>query len=202
MREQSCYEILGVGEDASFDEIKQAKDRLVGECQGDQKQIELIEAAYDSVLMERLRMRQEGKIPVPDRIRFPERQVATPTAAPDNRPTSQATDWLQNFLDNPSRNDILWPGGAFLVTALVGVSAPPIGLALGIGVCIYFLNRKERKFGRSILLTFGGFFAGVVLGSLLGTLMAGQLSMLGLSADAFAMVITLVGLWLVSSFLR
>jgi hypothetical protein len=202
MREESCYEILGVGEDASFDEIKQAKDRLVGECQDDQKQIELIESAYDSVLMERLRMRQEGKIPVPDRIRFPERQVATLPAESENRPASQATAWLQNFLDTPSRNDLLWPGGALLVTALVGVTAPPIGLALGIGVCIYFLNRKERKFGRAVLLTFGGFFAGVVLGSLLGGLMADQLTMLGLSTDAFAMVVTLVVLWLTSSFLR
>lgn len=202
MREESYYEVLGVGEDASFDEIKRAKDRLVGECQDDQKRIELIEAAYDSVLMERLRMRQEGKIPVPDRIRFPERQVTAPAAEPDNRSTAPAPDWLQNFLDTPSRNDILWPGGAMLVTALVGVSAPPIGLALGIGVCIYFLTRKERKFGRAVLLTFGGFFAGVVVGSLLGGLMAGQLGMLGLSTDAFAMIITLVVLWLVSSFLR
>jgi hypothetical protein len=73
MSEQNPYEQLGVTEESSFEEIQEAKQRLVQQYQNDSKIVELIEAAYDSVLMDRLRMRQEGRIKVPDRIRFPER---------------------------------------------------------------------------------------------------------------------------------
>ena len=73
MSEQNPYEQLGVTEESSFEEIQEAKQRLVQQYQNDSKIVESIEAAYDSVLMDRLRMRQEGRIKVPDRIRFPER---------------------------------------------------------------------------------------------------------------------------------
>jgi len=64
MSEQNPYEQLGVTEESSFEEIQEAKQRLVQQYQNDSKIVELIEAAYDSVLMDRLRMRQEGRIKV------------------------------------------------------------------------------------------------------------------------------------------
>ncbi|HEY9891193.1 MAG TPA: CPP1-like family protein, partial [Candidatus Sericytochromatia bacterium] len=73
MSDQNPYEKLGVTEDASFDEIQDAKGRLLQQHRGDQKLIESVEAAYDAIIMDRLRMRQEGKIKVPERIRFPEK---------------------------------------------------------------------------------------------------------------------------------
>ncbi len=75
MSDQNPYEKLGVSEDASFDEIQEARNRLLEQHGGDGKNLEMIEAAYDAILMERLRMRQEGKIKVPERIRFPEMRV-------------------------------------------------------------------------------------------------------------------------------
>jgi DnaJ-class molecular chaperone with C-terminal Zn finger domain len=74
MSNQSHYQQLGITEDASFEEIQAAKERLKQKNSNDQKVIENIEAAYDAILMDRLRLRQEGKIKVPERIRFPERQ--------------------------------------------------------------------------------------------------------------------------------
>lgn len=201
MREQSCYELLGVGEDASFEEIQQARSRLVEEYKDDRKQLELIETAYDSVLMERLRLRQEGKIPVPDRIRFPERQVTEVPANQEPTAAVQAPDWLQGLLDTPGQPDVLWPGGILIATALVGLASPSVALAIGIGVSIYFLNRKERKFGRAVLLSFVGFFVGVLLGSWLGSMLVAQ-GLASVAPDSFATLVTLVVLWLTCSFLR
>jgi hypothetical protein len=79
MSEQSPYEKLGVSEEASFDEIQDVRNRLLQQYSGDSKRVEVIEAAYDAILMDRLRMRQEGKIKVPERIRFPERLCTSTT---------------------------------------------------------------------------------------------------------------------------
>lgn len=73
MSDKNPYETLGIDENSPFDEIQATRNRLVQEHAGDRKQLEAIEAAYEAILMDRLRLRQEGKIKVPDRIRFPER---------------------------------------------------------------------------------------------------------------------------------
>jgi Protein CHAPERONE-LIKE PROTEIN OF POR1-like len=197
------YEILGVNENSSFDEIQDARNRLLAEKNGDRKQTEAIEAAYDAILMDRLRLRQEGKIKVPERIRFPERLVEPP---PDFAPPpqSKASGWLQKVLDTPSRNDILLPGGLFLGTAALSLllNSPTVPLALGVGLSLYFLNRKEHRFLRAFLITMMGLVVGCVAGIQLGTLLAAQLGAIPIAVETFAAGVALVVLWLVSSFLR
>lgn len=201
MSDKSAYERLGLDENASFDEIQEARNRLVQEHAGDRKQVEAIETAYDAILMDRLRLRQEGKIKVPDRIRFPERLVEPP---PEFAPTSvkKTPDWLQRLLDTPSRGDILLPAAVFVGTGLLSLSVPSMGLALGVGASLYFLNRKEHKFGRAFLLTLIGLVIGVVFGLQIGQFIAPQLAQISLAAESFAALITFVFLWLISSFLR
>ncbi|CAD5975934.1 Protein CHAPERONE-LIKE PROTEIN OF POR1, chloroplastic [Planktothrix tepida] len=202
MSEQSPYEQLGVTVDASFDEIQEARDRLKQQYSGERKLLESIEAAYDAILMDRLKLRQEGKIKVPERIRFPER--ATPTPPPGLQPpANQKPNWLQQLLDTPSRADLLWPSGIY--AALGGLSLYPgspdsiltLTLALGVGSCLYFLNRKENKFGRAVLLTVTGLITGLLLGSLLSSLIGTPLAV-----EQFISLITFTILWLVSCFLR
>lgn len=201
MSDKNAYERLGLEENASFDEIQEARNRLVQEHAGDRKQVEAIEIAYDAILMDRLRLRQEGKIKVPDRIRFPER-LAEP--APEFAPASakKTPDWLQRLVDTPSRADIVLPAAIFLGVGLLSLTAPPMALALGVGVSLYFLNRKERKFGRAFLLALIGLVIGVVVGLLISHLMVSQLALIQLRPESFAALISLFVLWLISSFLR
>ncbi len=201
MSDKNAYERLGLDESASFDEIQEARNRLVQEHAGDRKQVEAIETAYDAILMDRLRMRQEGKIKVPDRIRFPERLVEPP---PEFAPTSvnKTPDWLQRLIDTPSRGDILLPAAVFAGTGLLSLSVPSMGLALGVGASLYFLNRKEHKFGRAFLLTLIGLVVGVVFGLQIGQFIAPQLTQISLTTESFAALVTFVFLWLISSFLR
>lgn len=201
MSEQKHYEKLGVDENSSFEEIQNARSRLVNEYSGDRKQVEAIEAAYDAILMDRLRLRQEGKIKVPDRIRFPERTVEPPPEI-TSASSRQAPDWLQGFIDTPSQSDILWPAVTFLAMGLLSISGASLALALGVGFSLYFLNRKEHKFGRALLLTIVGLVVGVIVGLQAGALLTGQLAGLNLEPEVFAAMTTFVVLWAISSFLR
>jgi Protein CHAPERONE-LIKE PROTEIN OF POR1-like len=206
MSEQNPYEQLGVTEEASFEEIQEAKQRLVQQYQNDSKIVESIEAAYDSVIMDRLRMRQEGKIKVPDRIRFPERLAVPVESKPIT--SSKSPNWLQNLIDTPSAKDIGIP--ALIYASLSGItllvsdpsgSLLPLVLALGVFVNIYFFNRKEKRFGRALLFTFGGLVLGVALGAGLASLTAtANLSIIG-ERQIYA-IITFLIFWLISSFLR
>lgn len=213
MTDQNPYEKLGVKEDATFDEIQDAKGRLMEQHRGDQKLLETVEAAYDTIIMDRLRMRQEGKIKVPERIRFPERENLSSQAPPSFNPASveNSPAWLQRMLDTPTTGDLVLPAVCFLLLAGMTVfygtsdgsdSALPLLVALGFGCNIYFLNRKEQQFGRAVLLTLAGLLVGVGLGTILGSLMETTLYNLNWSTEQFATLVTFFLLWLISSFLR
>ncbi len=202
MSNQSHYQQLGLNEDASFDEIQAARDRLKQQYREDQKSLQNIEAAYDAILMERLRLRQEGKIKVPERIRFPERTTQAPPPVASES-TNKMPGWLERLIDTPSRADILWPAGGYLALAGISIYASStsvlqLTLALGVGGCLYFLNRKENKFGRSVLLSAGALIVGLLLGGILGPLAPAT----GLSLEIFITLVTFLVLWLVSAFLR
>jgi hypothetical protein len=207
MSDRSPYEQLGITEDAAFEEIQAARSRLVQEHSGDKKSMEMIEAAYDAILMERLKMRQEGKIRVPERIRFPEKL----TPPPPNLVTTtinQSPAWLQRLLDQPSRNDLLWTSGVLLISGAVaaypGVREQQLSLAMafGVGFCLFFLNKKENQFFRALLLTVIGLFVGIGLGALLFSWMTVPLTGMGLTSQQFASLVTFIILWAIASFLR
>jgi hypothetical protein len=143
------------------------------------------------------------RIKVPERIRFPERLTPPPASFTPSAPSGSPA-WLQRLIDTPSRSDILWPAGVYV--GLGGLSIYPaannsllqLTLALGVGSCLYFVNRKEQKFGRAVLLTVAGLVIGLVLGGLLGPL----LSTAFITTEKFIALFTFLILWLVSSFMR
>jgi hypothetical protein len=208
MSDQNPYEKLGVSEDASFDEIQDARNRLLEQHGGDGKSQELIEAAYDAILMDRLRMRQEGKIKVPERIRFPEIRVPSPQKESPT-PREQSSSWLQRMLDQPSLSDVLLPGAWYLGLSAISLFVPvasdqilQLGLVVGVGVSIYFLNRKENKFGRAVLFTLAGLIVGLISGGIIATSVLQQLPFINITANQFSTLLTFILMWLISSFLR
>lgn len=208
MGDQNYYEKLGVSEDATFDEIQEARNRLLQQYSGDYKHLEAVEAAYDAILMERLRMRQEGKIKVPEGIRFAERLAQAPPKE-NPAPVQKTPEWLQRLIDQPSSTDIILPAAVFLGLSALSIfpavaSAQTLQLILtvGVGTSFFFLYRKEKKFGRAVLLTGMGLVIGLVAGGILGSVLLAQLSSLGISVEQFSTTLTFILLWLISSFLR
>jgi len=208
MSDQNPYEKLGVSEDASFDEIQDARNRLLEQYSGDTKRLEMINVAYDAILMDRLRMRQEGKIKVPERIRFPERLVQPPAKeSPTKSELSSA--WLQRIIDKPTPRDVLLPGAWYLGLSAISVfyqaggdQILQLALVLGVSIGIYFLNRKEGKFGRAVLLTLLGLIVGLIAGGLVAGLLMPQIRLINMTPNQFSSVLTFILLWLISSFLR
>ncbi|MEY2978785.1 MAG: CPP1-like family protein [Prochlorotrichaceae cyanobacterium] len=209
MAEQTPYEQLGVTEDASFDEIQLARQRLMAACGGDRQEVAAIESAYDAVLMHRLRLRQAGKIKVPDRIRFAEETSESALSPePSVRPVS-SPEWLKSYLDQPSPNDILGSGlilgslaGIILFIPALSSSVLSVLIVAAYATSTYFLNRKENRLGRSLVLSLGGVIIGSVLGYIVLRLFLSPLITPDLSPAQFVTAFSFIGLWWTCSFLR
>jgi hypothetical protein len=193
MSEQNPYQQLGVAENASFDEIQLAKQRLLAENQGNDRIIEQIEAAYDATIMDRLRMRQEGKIKVPDGIRFPEKTYETPQPTTTKASRSNSS-WLQQFFDRPTKEDLLPSSIVYgLLTSITAFPQSAQGsllsllLTLGFSGSVYFLHRKEGRIGRSVLI---------------GLILVSQNLSLPISGDQISTISAFIVFWLVANFMR
>ena len=205
--QQNPYEQLGVTESSSFEEIQSAKKRICEANSNDAKVVEAIEAAYDAVIMDRLRLRQEGKIKVPERIRFPERKVESPIKSKAVEPN--APNWLQNIIDSPSQKEILIPTGVFLALSAIAiietsVATLPLLMALGFMATVYFINSKEKRFGRSLLITLVMLIAGVTLGDALGNSLVNSNAMMVQpeQVSSVASVVAFILFWIASCFLK
>lgn len=210
MSEQNPYSKLEVPEDASFEEIQSARDRLVENHPNDERARQDIETAYDAILMDRLRKRQEGKVTVPEGIRFAEKIAEKASRAAAISKATQPPVWLQKTLDKPSVTEVLTSAGVFTALGTIAVvnQSPTTGqtenslaflVALGVGFTMYWLNRKEQRLGRAFLFT----LSTLVLGGLLSTLLLQfGLPPLGITSQTIATLVIFVLFWLVSSFLR
>jgi Protein CHAPERONE-LIKE PROTEIN OF POR1-like len=206
MSQQSPYEQLGVAEDASFEEIQAAKQRAIANCSNDRQLQENMESAYDAILMERLKLRQQGKIKVPEGIRFPEK---TPTAVvPNFKPASlgKSPTWLADTFERPSQTELLTTsgvytvlGGAILVPSIADAGLPTL-MALGTGFSLFFINQKQRRFKRALLGSLTALIIGTVTASVLVNYFHLPVDRIGLHGEVFAGLLTFLCLWTVSSF--
>jgi hypothetical protein len=210
MSEQNPYAKLEVPEDASFEEIQGARDRLVERNPSDERARQEIEIAYDAILMDRLRKRQEGKITVPEGIRFAEKLAEKSAKAAIQAKKAESPTWLRQTLDQPNRTDVLITAGVFTALGTVAVLNPSPNvakmedmlaflLAIGVGFTLYWLNRKDQRLGRAFLFTLGT----LALGGLISIAVL-QFGMppIGIPSQTIGTLIIFVLFWLVSSFLR
>jgi len=205
MSEPTPYEKLGVNDEASFEEVRDARDRLLREYEGDESQQEAIELAYDAILMDRLRARKEGKIAVPDRIRYPERLSTAIPAALQNNTQRRGPSWLSRLLDTPSKKDIYISLGIFTGLGAVSffISAATTWLSFGLIASVYLLTRKENRFGRALLISLSGITIGVVLAALTNQILVlSRLVSDGFFPSSIQIVIILLVMCLHACFLR
>ena len=211
MNEPSPYQRLGVTETATFEEIQEAKKHLSQQYQDNVQMLESVETAYDAVIMDRLRRRQEGRIKVPDRIRFAEQATEYKQSAAKIAPKYESPGWLKNLFDSqPSKADILIPGGIYLsltaLTMLTGVSQGNSILSLLMAIAsftaVYFIYRKEKRFGRALLLSLVGLVVSISFSYLIFAALASSNVGLPIASEQLAAITSYILLWLMTSFLR
>jgi Protein CHAPERONE-LIKE PROTEIN OF POR1-like len=211
MSDQTPYEKLGVDESASFEEIQGIRDRLLREYSDDPKKCAEVEASYDSVLMQRLKLRQEGKIKVPDGIRFAEKTSSSfPKLSMPSLPNTGG--WLAGSFAAPSLVEWGIPTGiALALGTIVAMNPSPATVqfvaAMATGSALYGIYRKERSLGRSVLFGLGGLIGGYLLGVGLWGLLPSSLQAAipgdGRQAlDVFVTWSVCAVLWLVALFVK
>jgi hypothetical protein len=180
--ETDPYQLLGIGEDASFDEVQAARQVRISELENDPIACSRVEAAYDAILMNRLRERQQGRVSTAARSASQREQG---TGATGSRPAAQP---LQRFvqpggvaatrlslpsLETAGGRELWFPlvsiGG--LVGLLLVLPAPPAELLLSLATLVTLLNlqRRHGRFLAALAWSFGLLALGLLLGSLLLT---------------------------------
>jgi hypothetical protein len=182
----SPYERLGVTPDASFDEVQAARQHQLDAVADDPQARARVEAAYDAVLMERLRERQQGKVSSAAVSASKREEIKPPVARVPSRPALPQLPSLPQFsggnkLQAPSfslPNIALADGrerwfplvadGLLLLLLLV---TPPgsaeVLLALATGVTVVNLRRRNGRFLAAVGWSFALLSVGLLLGGLL-----------------------------------
>ncbi|MEX0587799.1 MAG: CPP1-like family protein [Cyanobium sp.] len=177
------YERLGVPADASFDEVQAAKLARLNEVGDDTMARSRIEAAYDSVLMERLKERQQGRVSSAAKTASQREQLAPPPPrlSVPSLPQLQLPRVVAPKLALPglalAMGRELWfplaASGTLLLLLLLAPSFPPdLVLALATAMAVINLQWRHRRF----LAAVGWGFGLLCLGLLAGAILAGTLS--------------------------
>eukprot|EP00959_Pyramimonas_sp_CCMP1952_P204435 4275266-Pyramimonas_sp.AAC.1 len=180
MTVESATKLLGVRENASFDEIMRAKNRLAEQTTAEED-LKRVDQAYDTLLMQSFKNRQSGKV-MDKNVKYADVQKPQ---LPDwtkkvskNMPNAPAMPNV-SMANLDSQNAKVQQGvfAALLAWSLLqglseprmaGGNIPATQLALAFALSVYFLRDQKRlKLSRAALLTTGGLVGGAVMGGLL-----------------------------------
>jgi hypothetical protein len=184
------YTRLGLSQDATFEQVQAAKARCIAEVDGDDQARARVEAAYDAVLMARLRGRQQGQVsPAAATASQREERVGS---APLTGPSFPGTSVLQKIrtnLPDPSQSLAsltpqwsLVEGQGRIVRIIAGVvglallvvSVASVQLVLALACIGVFLSQVRR--GRRPLASLGWTLLTLLVGLVVGSLFTTALS--------------------------
>jgi len=178
---QDPYQRLGVEPDASFDAVQAARAARLKEVGDNLLARSAIDAAYDAVLMDRLKERQQGKVSSAARTASQREQTVQPPSRP-LLPSLPSLPQLPSGRVTPPRPSLptlalaegrerwfpIAAHGSLLVLLLALPSLPPdLLLALATAATVLNLQRRLGRFlgavGWSVLLVVVGLVVGALL---------------------------------------
>ncbi|MDC0165674.1 CPP1-like family protein [Synechococcus sp. AH-558-M21] len=214
------YTRLGLSQDATFEQVQAAKARCIAEVDGDDQARARVEAAYDAVLMARLRGRQQGQVsPAAATASQREEGVGSASLTGPSFPGTSVLQKLRTNLPDPSQSLAsltpqwsLVEGQGRLVRVIAGivglglllVSVASVQLVLALACIGVFLSQVRR--GRRPLASLGWTLLALLVGLVVGSLFTTALSPTALQQLSFtpAQIQALpaaVLLWLAALFL-
>ena len=166
------YERLGVSPDAGFDAVQSAKQARLLEVGDDPIARSRVEAAYDAVLMDRLKERQQGRVSTAARSASARELVSPPAPsfslpALPKLPTSSLSRPTIALAEGEGR----WlAGGGFAALLalwlLLPASSAEFLLALATALAVVCLQRRRPRFLAALGWAFGALIVGLLLGAL------------------------------------
>ena len=214
------YTRLGLSQDATFEQVQAAKARCIAEVDGDDQARARVEAAYDAVLMARLRGRQQGQVsPAAATASQREEGVGSASLTGPSFPGTSVLQKLRTNLPDPSQSLAsltpqwsLVEGQGRLVRVIAGivglglllVSVASVQLVLALACIGVFLSQVRR--GRRPLASLGwtllALLVGLVVGSLFTTALSSTaLQQLSITPAQIQALPAAVLLWLAALFL-
>jgi hypothetical protein len=182
------YRRLGVAPDASFDDVQAAKLSRLEEAGEDPMARSRIEAAYDAVLMDRLKERQQGRVSSAARSASQREQASPPPSRPalpalPNLPQLPASRLPRPSFSLPrlqlaSGRERWFPlaaDGVLLLLLVLAPAAPELLAALATFVTLLNLQRRNGRFLAAVGWSFLLLSLGLVLGALLVTALGSSL---------------------------
>ncbi|MCP9799876.1 CPP1-like family protein [Synechococcus sp. RedBA-s] len=182
----SPYERLGITPDASFDEVQAARQHQLAAVATDPQACAKVEAAYDAVLMERLRERQQGKVSSAAVTASKREEVKPAAARVPSRPSLPQLPSLPQFsgankLQAPSLSmptialaegrerwfPLVADGLLLLLVLVTPPGSAEVVLALATGVTVINLRRRNGRFLAAVGWSFALLSVGLLLGGLL-----------------------------------
>ena len=175
------YQHLGVAVDASFDDVQAAREGRLEEAGDDPIVRARIEAAYDAILMNRLRERQQGRVSTAARSASQREQVPPPPsrsgpagqmrlpALPVGRISTPRLTLPSLVLASGRERWFPLASIGVLTLLLFALNPPPGELLLSLATLCTLLNLQRRN-GR-FLPALGWSFALLTLGLVLGGLL-------------------------------
>jgi hypothetical protein len=177
-----------VAADASFDEVQAARQARLAEAGEDPLARSRIEAAYDAVLMGRLKERQQGKVSSAARTASQREQAPPPPSRPalpalSNLPQLPAVNFRAAAslpaLAMATGRERWFPlavdGVLLLLLLLVPAASPELLLALATLVTVINLQRRRGRMLAAVGFSFGLLVLGLVLGALLHSVLNSSL---------------------------
>ena len=214
------YTRLGLSQDATFEQVQAAKARCIAEVDGDDQARARVEAAYDAVLMARLRGRQQGQVsPAAATASQREEGVGSASLTGPSFPGTSVLQKLRTNLPDPGQSLAsltpqwsLVEGQGRLVRVIAGivglglllVSVASVQLVLALACIGVFLSQVRR--GRRPLASLGwtllALLVGLVVGSLFTTALSPTaLQQLSITPAQIQALPAAVLLWLAALFL-
>jgi len=182
----SPYERLGVAPDAGFDAVQAAKTDRLSDAGDDPIARARIEAAYDAVLMERLKERQQGRVSTAARSASA-REQATPPPKPVSLPSLpqvplpklQAPTLSLPSLGLAKGFGLWFPlvsiGGLGLLALLTPAAPHELLLSLAVLACVVTLQRRGGRLLAAAGWSMGLLVLGLVSGAVLLSATGGPL---------------------------
>lgn len=189
------YKVLGVGRDASEEEIQSARNFLAEQYAKHERSREAVEAAHDKIIMESFRARKKSKINLKSNLK---------------KKVEESPPWVRNLLnifEVPPSEVILQRAVFFALMGVWSVMNPAEGgpafqVAVSLAGCVYLLNYRLKSIGRSFILGFGGLVVGWLLGSFFVPILPTAILPPNWSLEIITALISYVFMWLACTFLK